>query len=409
MLRRTLLSAMTVVGVLVATTALQTPVVEAEEDAAAPPFSDGAWVGSMSASGSVLGTFPDASAVMTTSMSGSTSFFVQDDAILGGVWDLQGASDGVLNTDLGPGTVSNTYFGSGPVEGDAARLVLGGGLDTIWITEVAGQSTVEPDPIRVGPFEVEVFWSDCDRVLARWDTAFDAAVEAAGEWDSMVGGVLEATYTGEQEDNPVEDAVRELLDDAAALLAEVADGSFHGDDGELVVGPELGVRIDQLLYRAIVLEEDELAGLEPDGCELAAPPAAYSNLLTGMIQDLVRLELEAGNVAPNYLDAFAELLVAFGGVGAGAPDAARAAQLEELFAREVSAALDDRVVTDVVAADGSGCSPTAPCLPDDPDVLYLLRAAQLLGLTVTIAGNEFDGSDIDGWIAWLDDDGEVQP
>ena len=41
MRRRSFLSAMTAVAILVATTALQTPVVEAEEDAAAPPFSDG--------------------------------------------------------------------------------------------------------------------------------------------------------------------------------------------------------------------------------------------------------------------------------------------------------------------------------------------------------------------------------
>lgn len=382
-----------VVATLVVTTSLTHQVAAEVEDR---PFRDGSWAGTLSASGIVDGAFPDATATMNTTMDGTFNATVFDGEVTSGVWTLDGGSDGVISAEFGTGNVSNVFHGSGPVGGDAQALELGGRVQTTWQLDIGGYTDTSEDPIDLGPFTVEVFHLDCDTLLARFDDAFQQQVEAAGGWTTALAGTLQARHLGDDPSAGLVELFDGVLEDAAALSGAAA-ASAAQDPGS--VSDELRSRMRSVVALGLSVEAQiaELGG--EASCLFPAHAEYFGQIVTVSVQQAAAALLRAGELDADSLEFLAETLLAVGGAGlSAAPGETLAGELDELIAARASQILDAAALTDPAERAEAGCADDGACLPADPEVVQALRAAELLYVDVTIAGETWGFADIHTWL-----------
>lgn len=360
------------------------------------PFRDGTWSGTLAATGVVVGQFPDADATMLTSMSGSFSAGVAGGEVAGGTWTLTGASDGVLLTDFGQGDVSNAFYGSGPVGGDASSLELGGAVDTTWQISIGGSTDTSQDPIQLGPFEVEVFHLDCNSLVGLWEHAFAAEVADAGGWEATLSGSFQASHLGDDPAAGLVDLVDGVTEEAYALLEDLTAVAASGDT--LPIDDTLRQRFRGLIATANTVEvliAEQGAAAE---CLFPATAGTFGLMITSTVQAAAQVLLSEGALDAAGLEFLAEQLLAVGGAGLPALPNPRVAELEELIAEQVSVLLTEAAITDPTLADEAGCIPGLPCLPVAPEVISALRAAELLHLAVTIDGQRYEWAQVHTWL-----------
>ena len=374
----------------------------ASDDAPEQPFRDGAWSGTLAASGVVDGRFPEADATMNTLMSGSFDAHVLDGAVSGGTWTLSGSSDGVIVTEFGQGHVSNVFSGAGPVGGDAHGLELGGAVDTTWQLQVAGHSDTHHDPIQLGPFDVEVLHLDCNSLIGRWEHAFEAQVAEAGGWQATLAGTFQASHLGNDPDAAVVDLVESVTEEAQALLTEVTAGDLDGPDGTVAIDEPLRQRFRGLISVASTVEVHIAELGSAADCLFPGTAGTFGLMITSIVQEAARVLLTEHALDAAGLEFIAEQLLAVGGAGPGALPNPRVAELEELFGERVSEVLTDAAITDAETFDEAGCLSGLPCLPVEPEVVQALRAAELLFLPVTIDGQQYQWAEVHTWLVLAD-------
>jgi hypothetical protein len=370
----------------------------ASDDAPEQPFRDGAWTGTLAASGIVDGHFPEADATMNTLMSGSFDAHVLDGEVSGGTWTLSGSSDGIIITEFGQGQVSNVFSGAGPVGGDANGLELGGAVDTTWQLQVGGHTDTHQDPIRLGPFDVEVLHLDCNTLIGRWEHAFEAEVADAGGWRATLGGTFQASHLGNDPAAGVVDLVESVTEEAQALLTEVTSGDLDGPDGTVTIDEPLRQRFRGLIAAASTVEVQIAELGSAADCLFPGTAGTFGLVITSIVQEAARVLLTEHALDAAGLEFIAEQLLAVGGAGPGALPNPRVAELEELFAERVSEVLTDAALSDSDTFDEAGCLSGLPCLPAEPEVVQALRAAELLFLPVTIDGQQYEWAEVHTWL-----------
>ena len=374
----------------------------ASEDVPDQPFRDGAWSGTLAASGVVDGNFPDATATMNTLMSGSFDAFVSGDEVSSGTWTLDGSSDGIIVTEFGQGQVSNFFSGVGPVRGDASGLELGGAVDTTWQLQVAGHTDTHQDPIQLGPFDVEVLHLDCNTMLGRWEHSFEAEVADAGGWRATLGGTFQASHLGNDPAAAVVELVDSVTGEAQELLTEVTTGDLDGPDGTVAIDEPLRQRFRGLISIARSVETQIAELGSAADCLYPGTADTFGMVITSVMQEAARVLLTDHALDAAGLEFIAEQLLAVGGAGPAALPNPRSAALEELFAARVSEVLSDAAVTDPDTFDEAGCVSGLPCLPAEPEMVQALRAADLLMLDVTIDGQSYEWAEVHVWLVLAD-------
>ena len=406
---RRVAAALTSAGLLAASVAVPAAGDDQGADTATegPVFRDGDWVATLGASGPASVEFPQASIDLSTVMQGTASFTTADAEILDGTWSVSGASSGVVDSPLGSGAISNTLRGSGPVQGDAEVLVLGGAIDTTWTMSVGGQQDVYDDPVRLGPFEIEVTATDCRTVVGSWEEPFAAEIADAGGWESSLSGGFQAHHLGADPDEAIADEFDDWYDDALALIDAIVDGDYEDADGRVVVDDGLYDHLWDLARRTVRLHE-ELDALDPDQrCLFPRATSEYTTMFTALLQEIAWLALQEPGALSGYgIMVYGEVLLSLGGIGSGTLRPERAAELEVLFAARVGEIVEDHLITDAVGPGGAACTPDTPCLPQDDDVVDALLTAQRLGLTLEVDGREVAPEDVDEWLTWLGEDDE---
>jgi hypothetical protein len=374
----------------------------AGDDLPEQPFRDGSWTGTLAASGVVDGRFPEADATMNTLMSGTFDAHVLDGEVSGGTWTLNGSSDGIIFTEFSQGQVSNTFFGAGPVGGDADGLELGGAVDTTWHLQVGGHTDTNQDPIRLGPFDVEVLHLDCNTLLGRWEHAFEAQVDDAGGWEATLGGTFQASHLGDDPAGPVADLVEDVTDEAQALLAEVTTGDLDGPGGTVTIDEPLRQRFRSLITVASSVEVQIAELGSAAECLFPGTVGTFGLVITSIVQEAARVLLTDHSLDAAGLEFMAEQLLAVGGAGPAALPNPRVANLEELFSARVSEVLSEAALTNPEAFEEAGCVGNLPCLPVEPQVVQALRAADLLFLPVTIDGQRYEWAEVHVWLVLAD-------
>lgn len=379
----------------------EAPTHEAPDDLPEAPFRDGEWLGTFAAQGPAEADFPEASMALSTVMQGDFHALVEGGEVTDGAWQLSGSSQGTISSSFGTGTTSNVYSGSGPVSGDRDGLRLGGGLDTTWTQQMGGSTDTYDDPIRLGPFDVEVTGADCRRLTGRWTEAFAAEIAEAGGWESDLQGSFVALHQGEEADASLREDAEELFDDYDDWVTDVHEGALDAvAEGGAPLDRGLRDRLNGLVNRAVDLEIALADASADEACLFDDRLGTFQYQLTSLIQEvalwLLQLEGEA-TVDGFTIYELTDVLLWTGGIGAGAQRPEAAERLTDLLAERSGEVLDEHLITDGSRerSDGTSCSDSQPCLPPDEEVVRTLIAAARLGVPVTVGGSEVPSEHLD--------------
>lgn len=377
------------------------PTTAPDDVAAAAPFRDGPWEGTIAGRANATATVDGTTMWWIAHLDGGVTFEA-DAGVVAGEWWFSGPGSMVATGPL-DGVMELHYDSGGTLTGDETVLQFEGTTETtghaVFTSPTAASSAVGPVGSAIGPFEADVVALDCDRVFADWTASFEAAGEQEG-WQAIdVEGTIVAQHQGMrlEADEGLRERVEEFVDDVNAWVDEVWDG-VHADAETVGVGlseAQIGDLFD-LIYRAVDLEM-ELYWLPGDElCFLGMDVGVYSFYLTAAVQELAAWILDVDDyLTAGEYHGLADALLAVGGVGDGAVRSDVAGELEEALTRRGAQLLEEHVVADGERADGTPCTVDDPCLEATTDVLNVLQVGAALGLTFEVAGRDVTPERID--------------
>lgn len=376
--------------------ATERPPEEAEE---AAPLPDGQWFGTASAEGSMGAQVEGMNADGRLNIGGPIEVETVDGAASGqaqmpgtGQIVFTGEMHAILDFDIDA---------QASVSGDASQLTLDGThttrLDMQITSPVSTSRSIGPNQHQLSPFTAEITGYDCHRAFA--DFSADLTSEATqGGWQTTdLRGLIDLQQVGPEIDTGLRDEAEQLVADYNEWSDEVR-GGVHSDeqDPSTALTGHLRERINDLVNRAVDLEL-EMRGLDDDEqCVFGADLGGYSFLLTAMVQNLAEFVLNAhAGLTAEDLAALTDILLAMGGAGEGAARPDKAGELEALLAERGSELLEQKLVADESQSNRTGepCTADAPCLEPSDEVVEVLLAAQRLGLTLEVSGEEITPSE----------------
>lgn len=358
------------------------------------PFSDGDWVGTMSASGTASADIGEVHGDLTTTFFGPIEF-ASDDGDVVGDGELSGASV-MWFTGAILGYITMQHEAWGGLEGDAEGLVFDGTHTTegtsVALCPVSGSYPVGPNEGPFGPFDVEVVAFDCHRVFGDWSASFEAAALEGGWHTADIDGQFHADRFIVDVSPNLRDRAEQLLDDYNSWSDDVR-GNVHADAQEAgtVFDAELRAEIMDLTNRAIDLEHDIRGAGGDELCAFGTQLGDVSFLLTAAVQELMIFVLEGhAAVDGSLLRDIEEILSYMGGIGPGAVRPGKAQQLEGLLEQRGAEVLEDHLVTDPSEHSRAGqqCTDARPCLDPTQDALEVLRIGSKHELTYEAGGLE---------------------